>query len=738
MARFSKLLLVLIGGSALIAGCDPLSRNSQDSHLGEHWGSNDDPSNFDGNLEYVFDELPLEGEADPIPWAGSYWPTAEDSINKVWEGNGTLSPASKYGEAFDIDNIEDAVSQYHGIDGQSSRTECTEDSQCNSDLGESCAKRDGEENGYCIPTWWGLCHGWAPAAIMEPEPVHDVEYNGVTFRPNDIKALMTLMYTSTNVKFLSGRNNDNDDAGEIEYDPYDRPIDQSARDTNPGTFHVIAANYLGIKKVSFVEDRTFDYEVWNQPMRGFEVTRNEEVTELEANALVGVTHTGGDIVEHEITVKKDDWHHFDPMAVEADEFIKVKIDGNADSDLYVRFGAQPTDSEYDCRPYGGNSETCEVTAPEDTELFVSVKGYADESEVKVTIMTGGESATEYVFNDNAVKFIHIKATAEYISESASSVGGNLADSIDTYTKSDHYEYVLELDGEGRIIGGEWVGASKRAHPDFLWLPLSQSGASKAGGKITYDKVKMLLDMSLEEPGTGDDDDDDDAGDPQGNEEVTVTESGTVAVAEWIHYGPYNVAAMADLEAVMTGTGDADLYVRKGAQPTESDYDCRPYASGSSEECIVEGPGDIYVAVYGYEDASEYTLTITYKSGDGSEGGDEGGDEGGEEEGGGDGQTSEELEVSESGTVAKDEWKHFGPYPVAAAGALLAEMTGTGDADLYVKLGSQPTSELYDCRPYSSGTDENCDLDGPGDVYVSVNGYAETSDFELTVIYDAAQ
>ena len=708
MKRISKLLLVLIGGSALVAGCDPLSRNSEDSHLGEHWGSNDDPSNFDGDLEYVFDELPLEGEADPIPWAGSYWPTAEDSINKVWQGSGTLSPAGKYGAAFDVADIEDAVSQYHGIDGQSSRTACTEDSECNSDMGESCSKRDGEENGYCIPTWWGLCHG---------------------------KALMTLMYTSTNTKFLSGRNNSNDSAGEIEYDPFDRPVDQDARDTNPGTFHVVAANFLGIKKVSFVEDRTFDYEVWNQPMRGFEVTRKEEITELQANGLVGVTHTGGNTIEHEITVKKDDWHHFDAIAVKADEFIKVKIDGNADSDLYVRFGAQPTDSEYDCRPYGGNSETCEVTATEDTDLYVSVKGYADESEVKVTISTGGESATEYIFNDAAVRFIHVEAKAQYISESASSVGGNLSGSIGTYTRTDNYEYVLEIDSEGRIIGGEWIGASKRAHPDFLWLPLSQSGASKAGGKITYDKVKMLLDMSLDEPGTGVDDDD--AGDPADAEEVTVTETGTVAKDEWKHYGPYNVADMADLEAVLSGTGDADLYVRKGAQPTASDYDCRPYASGTSEECIVEGPGEIYVAVNGYDDSSDYTLTVSYKSADGgSEGGDEGGDEGGEEEGG-DEPTSEEASVSESGSVAKDEWKHFGPYPVAAAGALLAEMTGTGDADLYVKVGSQPTSELYDCRPYASGSDESCDIDGPGDVYVSINGYADTSDYALEIAYDAA-
>ena len=36
--------------------------------------------------------------------------------------------------------------------------------------------------------------------------------------------------------------------------------------------------------------------------------------------------------------------------------------------------------------------------------------------------------------------------------------------------------------------------------------------------------------------------------------------------------------------MMTGTGDADLYVRFGATPTASTYDCRPYLDGATEKC----------------------------------------------------------------------------------------------------------------------------------------------------------
>jgi hypothetical protein len=31
-----------------------------------------------------------------------------------------------------------------------------------------------------------------------------------------------------------------------------------------------------------------------------------------------------------------------------------------------------------------------------------------------------------------------------------------------------WEYVLELDGDDKVIGGEWVGLSKKQHPDFIW------------------------------------------------------------------------------------------------------------------------------------------------------------------------------------------------------------------------------------------------------------------------------
>jgi Zn-dependent metalloprotease len=62
--------------------------------------------------------------------------------------------------------------------------------------------------------------------------------------------------------------------------------------------------------------------------------------------------------------------------------------------------------------------------------------------------------------------------------------------------------------------------------------------------------------------------------------------------------------------------------------------------------------------------------------------------------------------------------------------------GTGDADLYVKRGAQPTLTVYDYRPYLSGNNETVTVTNPvaGDWYISLNGYAAYSGVSLNANY----
>lgn len=84
-------------------------------------------------------------------------------------------------------------------------------------------------------------------------------------------------------------------------------------------------------------------------------------------------------------------------------------------------------------------------------------------------------------------------------------------------------------------------------------------------------------------------------------------------------------------------------------------------------------------------------------------------------------------LAEAGAVARNVSKTFAT-PVLEAGTYQFQITGTGDADLYVRIGSAPTTSSYDCRPYKTGSNETCKvtLAQPAPIHVMVRGYANTS------------
>ncbi len=67
-----------------------------------------------------------------------------------------------------------------------------------------------------------------------------------------------------------------------------------------------------------------------------------------------------------------------------------------------------------------------------------------------------------------------------------------------------------------------------------------------------------------------------------------------------------------------GTGDADMYVRFGAAPTLTTYDCRPYANGNAETCNIATAqvGTYYVMLNGYSAYTGVTLLGSYSTGGG--------------------------------------------------------------------------------------------------------------------------
>lgn len=71
-------------------------------------------------------------------------------------------------------------------------------------------------------------------------------------------------------------------------------------------------------------------------------------------------------------------------------------------------------------------------------------------------------------------------------------------------------------------------------------------------------------------------------------------------------------------------------------------------------------------------------------------------------------------------------------PAGATDLSFAMSGGSGDADMYVRFGSAPTTSAYDCRPYQNGNNETCDISNvqAGTYHVMLRGYSSFSGTSL--------
>ena len=653
------------------------------------WGANDDPGLLSANLRYDIDELPERGESRKVPWAGSYWPTYLDGINDKWAGPGTQSAPAKYGTAFGVTGVEDGVSGEHALDAAPAPV-CTTGSQCNSG---TCYKRPGKTAGKCVDTWWGICHAWAVSAILFDEPQRPVTRNGVTFKVNDLKALVSQIGVKTNSRLISGRCYEDEQQGDIKYDAYGRPIAHpNCIDTNPATFHILLANLVGIRSETFIEDRTYDDEVWNHPIRGFRVLDLDEITAAQANALVGVQ--AQPFLEQGLAevVATGGVREYGPLDVSPGTTFKARISAHhasppasEDPDLYVRFGAAASVAQFNCRSVTfGYDDACTIQVPAgESQVYVAVTGYSGTSTFDV-VMEGEAAPSTYAFNPQAKRFQKVRMEVDYMIESDSGLDGNLGDQLDNYTSTDTYDYVLEAHADGRLIGGEWLGASKTNHPDFVWLPwLPLTGSTIGNGKIAIEHVLELHAESV--AGTN-----------------KVHRGGVLPQGEWRHYGPFRPRAGTKLVAKLSGgaNGDADLYVRRGQAPTLGDFNCRPYLSSSAEQCEMLAGGELYVAVRAYL-AETFDLEVQFAQ-----------------------------HVNTTGQLTQGDW-FTAALEVEQGQQVVLRTKAANDVDLYVRMGAAPTTADFTDRAWSPEGDEQLLFTAPNDgtLHLGVHGY-QASDFQV--------
>jgi hypothetical protein len=164
----------------------------------------------------------------------------------------------------------------------------------------------------------------------------------------------------------------------------------------------------------------------------------------------------------------------------------------------------------------------------------------------------------------------------------------------------------------------------------------------------------------------------------------------------------------------SGTGDADLYVKSGIEPTKDNYDCRPFEGGNNESCniAVSLADTIYVKLIGYSafDGVELVATIS------------------------DGNTDEFPQNNLS--ASRGYWLRYSyTVPAGVSKINVKTSSGSGDADLYVKNNLAPSKNTYDCRPYKSGNNESCSIivNAGDEVHIGIFAYSNFSGLTLNVL-----
>ncbi len=203
----------------------------------------------------------------------------------------------------------------------------------------------------------------------------------------------------------------------------------------------------------------------------------------------------------------------------------------------------------------------------------------------------------------------------------------------------------------------------------------------------------------------------------------ISQQASAARGEDIHFTMDVPAAVSALAFDTSGgSGDADLYVKFGSEPTLTDFDCRPYKGGNQERCEISDAqeGTYFVMLHGYSDFSDVSVTGSYNANGGND----------------------DTRVLENGTAklvsgtVSGEVTYTMTVPIGATNLSFNTSGGSGDADLHVKFGSAATPSDYDCRPWKNGSTEQCTINNvqAGTYYIMLLGHSDFSDVSLVGRY----
>jgi hypothetical protein len=384
--------------------------------------------------------------------------------------------------------------------------------------------------------------------------------------------------------------------------------------------------------------------------------------------------------------------------------------GTGDVDLYVKLGSRPTTTDYDYRPFlAGNDESVSIDSPAAGTWYIVLRGYADYAGVSlkasfgdvVTLQNGVPlSGLSGTLNSEKYYKIDVPSGQDTLAFTTSGGTGN----VDVYIKRGAKPTTSTWDNR-LIQSGNAESLSLNNPAGGTWYIMLKAQQAYSGVTL---KAEYSFGGTVTLLSNG----------------VPVTNISGLEGSERI-YRLIVPGGQAKLEIQISGgTGDADLYVKRGSPPTALEYDYRPYLVGSEETVTIDNPtgGDWFMMIRGYRAYAGLTLVATF---------------------GGTTPPPDEVTTLTNGVAVTDisgaaDGTKFYKIDVPAGQAKLeiAMSGGTGDADLYVRKGAKPTSSEWDYRPYLIGNNETVTIDNPDAAtwYIMLKGYAAFSGVTLKATY----
>jgi PKD repeat protein len=230
---------------------------------------------------------------------------------------------------------------------------------------------------------------------------------------------------------------------------------------------------------------------------------------------------------------------------------------------------------------GGNSETCTIATAQAGTYYVNLKGYAAFSGVSLTgSYTAGGSNTAPTAN---FSYVTSGLTATF-TDSSTDPQGNATITGHSWNFGDGVTSTATNPAHTYSTGGTYSVSETVTDNGGLSNTKTSSvtvTASSCGGSVLCSGTGVAL-AAVSTGG------------------VSSTYSMPIAAGHTVTF------------TISGGTGDADLYVKAGATPTSSVYDCRPYTTGNAETCTFtpSTATTYYVNVRAYASYSGVTLKGT--------------------------------------------------------------------------------------------------------------------------------